>query len=567
MEVESGRDEYTLQPYEHRRMRRVLAWVRQNLLLLFTLVGVIMGIVLGLVLRLAEPSEDAILLIGFPGDILMRLLKMLILPLIVASLISGLTGLDTKESGKLGLRALVYYSVTTCIAVIIGIILVLSIHPGKAETKASLGQFGKKQDMTTMDAILDLLRNMMPVNLVQACFEQSTTMYVMEEQFENILVNKTMNDTMASLNDTMGLMNDTGDTVTTDPMNTMEMMITDNPVTSAKYETISLGFKKVRKIGYKDGMNVLGIVTFCIAFGLLLSRMGEKGRVMVDFFDILAELTMTLVNLIMWYSPIGIMSLICAKILSMKRPELVFVQLGMYMVTVIVGLIIHFGCLMGIYFAITRKNPFLFFKNMLQAWLMAIATSSSAATLPVTFRCLEENNKIDRRVTRFVVPIGATVNMDGTALYEAVAVIFIAQMNGIPLSVGQVITISLTATLASIGAASIPSAGVVTMLLVLTAAGLPTNDVSIILLVDWFLDRLRTSVNVLGDSYGAGIVYHLSKKELEAQDAALAAQEAAEYADANHHSKMDTSNRNSMEVVDREQHKKMDGDTARETNF
>jgi solute carrier family 1 (high affinity glutamate transporter) protein 2 len=206
---------------------------------------------------------------------------------------------------------------------------------------------------------------------------------------------------------------------------------------------------------------------------------------------------------------------------------------------------------------------------MLQAWLMAIATSSSAATLPVTFRCLEENNKIDRRVTRFVVPIGATVNMDGTALYEAVAVIFIAQMNGIPLSVGQVITISLTATLASIGAASIPSAGVVTMLLVLTAAGLPTDDVSIILLVDWFLDRLRTSINVLGDSYGAGIVYHLSKSELAAQDAAaLDAQETGgSYPDVNHHQKMlDTSNRNSLEVVDRE-HKRMDGDPSRETNF
>ncbi|XP_022110231.1 excitatory amino acid transporter 2-like [Acanthaster planci] len=566
MEVESGRNEYTLQPYENRRLQKVLSWVRQNLLLLFTLVAVILGIVLGLLLRLAEPSEDAILLIGFPGDILMRLLKMLILPLIVASLISGLTGLDTKESGKLGLRALVYYSVTTCIAVIIGIILVLSIHPGKAETKASLGEFGEEKEVTTMDAILDLLRNMMPVNLVQACFEQSTTIYEEKEQFKKVLINTTMdsNATMIA-NATMT----TEEMVSMNPMNMSDMMFTGNPMTGPKYEMVSLGMKKVRTIGYKDGMNVLGIVTFCIAFGLLLSRMGEKGRVMIEFFDILAELTMQLVNLIMWYSPIGIMSLICAKILAMEKPEVIFVQLGMYMVTVIVGLIIHLGCLMTIYFVIVRKNPFVYFHGMLQAWLMAIATSSSAATLPVTFRCLEENNKIDRRVTRFVVPIGATVNMDGTALYEAVAVIFIAQMNGIPLSVGQVITVSLTATLASIGAASIPSAGVVTMLLVLTAAGLPTNDVSIILLVDWFLDRLRTSINVLGDSYGAGIVYHLSRNELAAQDAALAAQEAGgSYPDVNHHSNkmMDTSNRNSLEVVDRE-HKRMDGDASRETNF
>ncbi|XP_033628672.1 excitatory amino acid transporter-like [Asterias rubens] len=564
MEVESGRDEYTLHPYEDRgRKERIMSWVRRNLLLLFTLVAVILGIILGLVLRIAEPSKDAIMLIGFPGDVLMRLLKMLILPLIAASLITGLTGLDTKESGKLGLRALVYYSVTTCIAVVIGVILVLSIRPGRAETKSALGEGDAKPDITTLDAVLDLLRNMMPVNLVQACFQQQTTYYVYEEKFKKVLYNASMENSTMMENTTMipELLTYTMSPNGTESPDLMTTMM------KPKYVSVSLGLQKVRKFGYKSGMNVLGIVTFCIAFGLLLSRMGQKARVMIQFFHILAELTMQLVSLIMWYSPIGIASLICAKILDMDKPELIFAQLGMYMVTVIVGLIIHLGCLMGIYTLFVRKNPFIFFKGMLQAWLMAIATSSSAATLPVTFKCLEENNKIDSRVTRFVVPIGATVNMDGTALYEAVAVIFIAQMNNIPLTIGQVITISLTATLASIGAASIPSAGVVTMLLVLTAAGLPTNDVSIILLVDWFLDRLRTSINVLGDSYGAALVYHLSKKELEAQDALLAAQEAAEYTDSNHHGNiMDVSNRNSVEVVDKE-HKKMDGDNARETNF
>ncbi|XP_078286613.1 excitatory amino acid transporter 2-like [Rhinoraja longicauda] len=147
----------------------------------------------------------------------------------------------------------------------------------------------------------------------------------------------------------------------------------------------------------------------------------------------------------------------------------------------------------------------------------------SAGTLPVTFRCLEENLHIDRRVTRFVLPIGATINMDGTALYEAVAAIFIAQLNGIDLDPGQVVTVSLTATLASVGAASIPSAGLVTMLLILTAVGLPTHDISLLVAVDWLLDRMRTSVNVIGDSFGAGIVHHLSAGELAAIDAQQAA--------------------------------------------
>jgi len=142
-------------------------------------------------------------------------------------------------------------------------------------------------------------------------------------------------------------------------------------------------------------------------------------------------------------------------------------------------------------------------------------STASAATLPITFRCLEENLKIDKRVTRFVLPVGATINMDGTALYEAVAAIFIAQMNGIYLDVGQIITVSLTATAASVGAASVPSAGLITMMLVLSSVGLPLEDISLIVAVDWLLDRIRTSINVLGDAIGAGIVAHLSRFELE----------------------------------------------------
>jgi len=248
--------------------------------------------------------------------------------------------------------------------------------------------------------------------------------------------------------------------------------------------------------------------------------MGERAKLMIEFFNILNEIVMKLVIMIMWYSPFGIACLICGKIISIEDLETVGRQLGMYMVTVIVGLIIHgVFFLPGIYFAITRKNPYTFFMGIFQAWITALGTASSAGTLPVTFRCLEENLGIDKRVTRFVLPVGATINMDGTALYEAVAAIFIAQMNNIDLDAGQIITVSLTATLASIGAASIPSAGLVTMLLILTAVGLPTQDISLLVAVDWLLDRFRTSVNVVGDSYGAGIVYHMSKAELDELDA------------------------------------------------
>ncbi|KAE9546777.1 hypothetical protein FO519_010011 [Halicephalobus sp. NKZ332] len=144
--------------------------------------------------------------------------------------------------------------------------------------------------------------------------------------------------------------------------------------------------------------------------------------------------------------------------------------------------------------------------------MTALGTSSSAATLPMTFRCLEVNNNVDPTYTKFVLPVGAMINMDGTALYEAVASIFIAQINGIDLSFSQVITVSITATLASIGAASIPSAGLVTMLIVLSAIGLPADDISIIITVDWFLGRLRTCVNVMGDAVGCAFVQSMVER-------------------------------------------------------
>ncbi|KAK8734836.1 hypothetical protein OTU49_005679 [Cherax quadricarinatus] len=273
--------------------------------------------------------------------------------------------------------------------------------------------------------------------------------------------------------------------------------------------------KYERSLTSSEGTNVMGMIVFCVAFGSLIGRM-PQGKLMVDFFIILNDVVMKMVELIMWYSPFGIMSLVIGQIMSIEDLRETAQMLGLYMLTVIAGLFVHAVItLPAIYFVITRKNPAVFFRGMVQAWITALGTGSSSATLPITFRCLEENNKIDKRVTRFVLPVGATINMDGTALYEAVGSIFIAQMYGIHLGPGQLLTVSLTSTLASIGAASIPSAGLVTMLLVLTAIGLPTEHASLIFAVDWILDRVRTSINVLGDAFGAGIVMHLCREELE----------------------------------------------------
>ncbi|XP_011880148.1 PREDICTED: excitatory amino acid transporter-like [Vollenhovia emeryi] len=455
------------------RLQMVIEWMGSNMLLALTIAGVLMGLGLGFLGRLANLTPQSIILVSFPGELLMRMLKMFILPLIISSLISGMAQLDVQRSGRIGFRALTYYSITTILAAIVGIAMVLMIHPGNPEIKTSVAAVVKAEEtkVSTVDAILDIIRNMLPENLVQACFQQVQTSYVKKK------------------------------VVVIGSANQSEYILEPALV-------------------YKDGTNVMGMIVFCIIFGVLAGQIGPRGKLMVDFFVVLNDIIMKLVTIVVvWYSPFGIMCLIAGKIMSIANLAATAQMLGLYMVTVVIGLMIHaIITLPFIYWFITRKNPAVFFRGMMQAWVTALGTASSAATLPLTFRCLEENNKIDPRVTRFVVAVGATVNMDGTALYEAVAAIFIAQLNGISLGFVEVITVSLTATLASVGAASIPSAALVTMLLVLTALGLPTNDVSLLFAIDWMLDRIRTSINVLGDGYGAGIVYHLSKAELDKMD-------------------------------------------------
>ncbi|KFP61813.1 Excitatory amino acid transporter 3, partial [Cariama cristata] len=399
-------------------------------------------------------------------------------------LFAGVAALDSSVSGKIGLRAVIYYFCTTVIAVILGIVLVVTIKPGVPQTASEIDRVGSTPEVSTVDAMLDLIRNMFPENLVQACFQQYKTK---REKVEA----------------TTGL-DKNGST------------LTEEPVTTATTAEASEEYKIVGM--YSDGINVLGLIVFCLVFGVVIGKMGEKGQVLVDFFNALNEATMRIVQIIMWYMPIGIVFLIAGKIIEVEDWE-IFRKLGLYMATVLSGLAIHSTVILPlIYLIIVRKNPFRFAMGMAQALLTALMISSSSATLPVTFRCAEEKNFIDKRITRFVLPVGATINMDGTALYEAVAAVFIAQLNDLELDIGQIVTISVTATAASIGAAGVPQAGLVTMVIVLSAVGLPAEDVTLIIAVDWLLDRFRTMVNVLGDAFGTGIVEKLSKKELEQMD-------------------------------------------------
>ncbi|XP_067824315.1 excitatory amino acid transporter 4 isoform X4 [Heptranchias perlo] len=472
----------------------VQSFLKKNAFVLLTIFAVILGIILGFTLRPYKMSYREIKYFSFPGELLMRMLQMLVLPLIVSSLVSGMAALDSKASGKMGVRAVVFYMVTTVIAVFIGIVMVMIIHPGKG-SKVDLHREGKIEQVQAADAFMDLVRNMFPPNLVEACFKQYKTNYD---------TRKVMRPMSSSINLT----------TSTEPS------IMDN-VTDAfkKLQDLMLAEEVIPVPGSSSAVNALGLVVFSISFGLVIGNMKQQGRPLKEFFDSLNEAIMRLVAIIIWYAPIGILFLIAGKILEMNDLAVMGGQLGMYTVTVIIGLLIHALVVLPLlYFIVTHKNPWIYIGGILQALITALGTSSSSATLPITFKCLEENNGIDKRVTRFVLPVGATINMDGTALYEALAAIFIAQVNNYELNFGQIITISITATAASIGAAGIPQAGLVTMVIVLTSVGLPTEDITLIIAVDWFLDRLRTTTNVLGDSLGAGIVEHLSRHELHTQD-------------------------------------------------
>ncbi|XP_076440413.1 excitatory amino acid transporter 3-like [Babylonia areolata] len=507
--------------------QRVKAALRSNLLVLLLIVALLLGIVLGVLMRLRpEPyTGRELMYIRFPGEILMNMLKLLILPLIVSSLVSGMTSLDTRASGKLGLRAVVYYLTTTLMAVILGIILVVSIEPGKRGDKPEGGS--DFRDVEPVDTFLDLIRQMFPDNIVEACFRKSLTTLKVEDEDtsssddavpDNTTTTTTTNTTITTTVDTTtsSIMNST----LADMMNTTlaDMMNTTNAdmmnTTLAPSEP-----KKVPVLENVDGINMLGLVVFSIAMGIAINHVGDKGLPLKHVFDSLSEVTLVLVSVVIWYSPIGVLFLVTEEVVSMENPQETFEQLSFYFITVMAGLAVHgFVTLPLIYFLVCRRNPFRFMYGVLQALVTALGTSSSSATLPVTMRNLEENNGVDPRVIGFVAPVGATINMDGTALYEAVAVIFIGQVEGFELDIGNIIIICVTSTAAAIGAAGVPQAGLVTMVIVLTAVGFPSDRVGLILAIDWLLDRFRTSVNVLGDAYGAGIVNHLSKADLRSMD-------------------------------------------------
>ncbi|XP_037642566.1 excitatory amino acid transporter 1-like [Sebastes umbrosus] len=454
---------------------KVMAFLKRNAFVVLTMASVALGIGLGFALRHINMTARDVKYLTFPGELLLRLLQMLVLPLVISSVIAGISSVDKKAYGKIGLRAFCYYMVNTIIAAFTGIALAVLIQPGKSSRTASVSSSGHPQAVQTVDSFLDLIRNMIPSNLVETCFRKHKSGYS-----GSVSTGKSL-----------------------DVINMTE--------TSENNHTVP-----VLVPGTIDRINILGLLCFSVAFGLILGSMGTEGKPLRDFFDCLNKAIIHLINIFIWYTPVGIPFLLAGQILKITDIGEIGRVVAMYTLTVITGLLIHgLLTLPLIYFVVTRKNPFRFMVGVLQALTTAFGTASSSATLPVTLYCMEENHNMDKRVTRFLLPVGATMNMDGGALYESVAALFIAQINNVDFDVGQIIVLSLIVTSASTSAAGIPQAGMVTMMIVLESAGLPTEDISLLIMMDWILDRLRTPINVLGDCIGVSVVQHLSRHELQ----------------------------------------------------
>ncbi len=403
----------------------------KNLLLYCMLTGIALGIFCGWVF--GEKME----VVDWIGEIFLNILKMLVIPLIISSMIVGISGLgDIRKVGKTGGFALAYFMLTTGFSVLIGIIMVNLIKPGVG-VEVTVGEVSERISEKGAIGITDILQSFVSPNLVQS---------------------------MAN-------------------------------------------------------MDILPIIIFSLLFGGVLTTLGDKGVPVIAFFKGVNEAIMKIVHLVMYLAPVGVFALIASKLGAAGGGDLFLAELmkiGKFVLAVISGLLLHAVVVLPMsLFLVTRRNPLTYLKNASAALTTAFSTASSSATLPVTIECAKVNNKVSEKAALFVLPIGATVNMDGTALYESVAAIFIAQMVGIPLGFGEQAIVFITATLAAIGAAGIPEAGLVTMVIVLQAVGLPLEGIGMLLSIDWFLDRCRTTVNVWGDSIGAAVVETLEEKYVE----------------------------------------------------
>lgn len=402
------------------------------------IIGLVLGLIWGLVASLTGYADFTANYIQPVGTIFINLLKLIAVPLVLASLIVGVTSLnDVAQLSRMGGKTIGIYVVTTICAITIGLTVVNIIQPG------------------------DFL-------------PPETQEQLMSGYQENI----------------EGSAESAQEVMERSPMTFLVGIVPENFFHAAS-----------------DNGNMLQVVFVAILLGIGLIKIpSEKSKSLVNFFDSLNEVIIEIVDLVMKIAPYGVFALMAGVIVDLAGDDMaqaldLLGALAWYCIAVVIGLFLHLIIVYSGLFKIFSKMRLLdFFKAIQPAMLLGFSTSSSAATLPVTMERVEKNVGVDEEVSSFVLPIGATINMDGTSLYQAVAAVFIAQALGLELGIAQQLTIVLTATLASVGAAGVPGAGIIMLVVVLEAIQVPVEGIALILGVDRILDMLRTAVNITGDA-------------------------------------------------------------------
>lgn len=363
------------------------------------------------------------------GEIFLRALNMIIVPLIFCSITTGVASVGSSGNlGRLGLKTMGFYIFSTLVAILTGLVLVNTIKPGIG---ADLGFIEPVKGIAAQsDSFSQTLIKIVPTNIIEALAQGQ----------------------------------------------------------------------------------MLSIIFFSILFGYFLTRIGEKpGRLLTDVINSILDVIMKITMLIIKLAPLGIFSItakvIAQQLINGNGIEEILSRLGLYMLTVLAGILFHFLITLSLAMKLIGKvNPIKHLRNMATPLLTAFSTSSSNATLPLSMEAVENNDGVSNKIASFTLPLGATINMNGTALYECVAVVFIAQAYGIDLSLGQQMIVVFTSLLAAIGSAGIPMAGLVMMAVVLRAVGLPLEGIGLLLAVDRILDMFRTTLNVYGDTCAAVVI-------------------------------------------------------------
>ena len=394
-------------------------------------IALLIGALFGVVIHYWIPSsyiKDTVIVEGVlyvVGQGFIRLMQMLVVPLVFCSLICGSMAIgDTKTLGKVGVKTIGFYLVTTALAVCVALGSALLINPGRGLDMDAV-QKGTISSTTEATSLVDTLLNIIPKNPVQS---------------------------MAN-----------GD--------------------------------------------MLPIIVFALFVGIMLAKLGTRGSVVANFFSQFNDVMMEMTMAIMKIAPIGVFCLIARTFATVGFSA--FAPMLKYMGNVTLALAIQ--CLVVyqiLLFVFTRLNPFKFIKKFLPVMGFAFSTATSNATIPMSIDTLSKKMGVSKQISSFTIPLGATINMDGTSIMQGVAVVFIAQAYGIPLTMGNLATVVVTATLASIGTAGVPSVGLVTLAMVLNSVGLPTEGICLIMCIDRILDMIRTAVNITGDAVCTTIVCH-----------------------------------------------------------